>query len=183
MNLNATSSRYLPGRVLTKISVRSSAKNGHPRSALGPEVIMRHLPGTHRDGVIYWQTGFGTSLLRLPLISAIGALMRRLKTTLLMSGLIAVPGAHSAELPPPARAARYMTTCTPYGGGFYYISGSDTCIAFGGYVRSDYGFNVTGARVPHYSGVAGAQDRSVSQHSTRHRGTFQIDTRTQTSYG
>jgi len=73
--------------------------------------------------------------------------------------------------------------CTLYGDGFYYIPGSDTCIRFSGYVRADYGFNVAGARTPHYSGVNGTQTREVSRFSTRHRGSFAVDTRTQTAYG
>jgi hypothetical protein len=73
--------------------------------------------------------------------------------------------------------------CTLYGEGFYYIPGSDICLKIGGYVRADYGWNVTGARTVHYTGAPGAQDRSVSPYSTRHRAHFNFDSRTQTAYG
>src|ERR1700745_1880079 len=96
------------------------------------------------------------------------------------AGLVAVAGAQAADLPVKAAPVQYVKICTLYGDGFYYIPGSDTCIKFQGYIRSDYGWNTTGARTPQYSGGAGAQDRTVTRHSTRHRGSFAIDPRTQT---
>jgi hypothetical protein len=111
--------------------------------------------------------------------------MKMVKSLLLGSaaGLVAVAGAQAADLPVKAKPVEYVKICTLYGEGYYYIPGSDTCIRFGGYVRADYGWNVAGARTPAYSGTQGAQDRTVSQYSTRHRGNLQIDTRTQTQYG
>jgi hypothetical protein len=111
--------------------------------------------------------------------------MKMVKSLLLGSaaGMAAVAVAQAADLPVKAAPVQYVKICTLYGDGFYYIPGSDTCIKFSGYVRSDYGWNTTGARSPHYTGPAGAQDRSVSRYSTRHRGSFAIDTRTQTAYG
>jgi hypothetical protein len=111
--------------------------------------------------------------------------MKMVKSLLLGSaaGVAAVAVAQAADLPVKAAPVQYVKICTLYGDGFYYIPGSDTCIKFLGYIRSDYGFNVTGARTPHYTGLNGAQDRLVSRYSTRHRGSFAIDTRTQTAYG
>jgi hypothetical protein len=97
--------------------------------------------------------------------------------------LVAVAGAQAADLPVKAKPVQYVKICTLYGDGFYYIPGSDTCIRFSGYIRADYGYNVTGARTAQYSGAAGARDRTVSNYSTRHRGSFSVDTRTQTAYG
>jgi Porin subfamily len=104
---------------------------------------------------------------------------------LLASGaaLAVVTGAQGADLPLKAKPVQYVKICTLYGEGYYYIPGTDTCIKFGGYVRADFGFNGTGARNPQYSGTAGAQDRTVSPFSTRHRARIAIDTRTQTQYG
>ena len=99
------------------------------------------------------------------------------------AGLVSVVGAQAADLPVKAKPVEYVRICTLYGDGFYYIPGSDTCIRFSGYVRADYGYNVRGARQTHYFGVFGAQDRTVNNYSTRHRGSFSIDTRTQTAYG
>jgi hypothetical protein len=111
--------------------------------------------------------------------------MKMVKSLLLGSaaGVVAVAGAAAADLPVKAKPVQYVKICTLYGDGFYYIPGSDTCIRFTGYIRADYGYGVTGARTPNYSGAAGANDRTVNNFSTRHRGSFSIDTRTQTAYG
>ena len=111
--------------------------------------------------------------------------MKMVKSLLLGSaaGLVVVTGAQAADLPVKAAPVQYVKICTLYGDGFYYIPGSDTCIRFSGYIRADYGYNVTGARTAQYAGAAGAHDRTVSAYSTRHRGSFSVDTRTQTAYG
>src|SRR5262245_47812796 len=111
--------------------------------------------------------------------------MKMLKSVLLgsASGLVAVSGTWAANLPGKAKPVEYVKICSLYGEGFYYIPGTDICLKIGGYVRADYGFNVTGARTVHYTGAAGAQDRSVSPYSTRHRAAFNFDSRTQTAYG
>jgi hypothetical protein len=111
--------------------------------------------------------------------------MKMVKSLLLGSaaGMVAIAGAQAADLPVKAKPVQYVKICTLYGDGFYYIPGSDTCIKFSGYIRADYGYNVTGARTVNYSGAAGAQDRTTNNYSTRHRGSFSVDTRTQTAYG
>src|SRR5688572_9227149 len=111
--------------------------------------------------------------------------MKMVKSLLLGSaaGMVAIAGAQAADLPVKAKPVQYVKICTLYGDGFYYIPGSDTCIKFSGYIRADYGYNVTGARTANYTGAAGAQDRATNNYSTRHRGSFSIDTRTQTAYG
>src|SRR6266700_4006910 len=113
------------------------------------------------------------------------SIMRMVKTLLLGSAasIVGVAGAQAADLPVKAKPVEYVKVCNLYGVGFYYVPGTDTCIQVGGVVRADYGWNVTGARTTHYSGTAGAQDRSVSPYSTRHRAQLSIDTRTQTAYG
>ncbi len=111
--------------------------------------------------------------------------MKMVKSLLLGSaaGLVAVAGAQAADLPVKAKPVRYVKICTLYGDGFYYIPGTDTCIRFSGYIRSDYGWNVTGARTPQYTGAPGAHDRTSHEYTTRHRANFHVDTRTQTAYG
>ena len=91
--------------------------------------------------------------------------MKMVKSLLLGSaaGLVVVAGAQAADLPVKAAPVQYVKICTLYGDGFYYIPGSDTCIRFSGYIRADYGYNVTGARTAHYAGAAGAHDRTVSE--------------------
>src|SRR5687767_15623275 len=111
--------------------------------------------------------------------------MKMVKSLLLgtAAGLVAVAGAQAADMPVKAAPVQYVKICTLYGDGFYYIPGTDTCIRFSGYVRADYGYNVTGARRPQYARDEGAKDRTVNAYSTRHRGSFSTDSRTQTAYG
>jgi hypothetical protein len=99
------------------------------------------------------------------------------------AALTAISSAQAADLPVKAKPVEYVKICSLYGEGFYYIPGTDICLKVGGYVQADYGWNLTGARTPHYTGAAGAQDRSVSPYSTRHRAHFNFDSRTQTAYG
>src|SRR4029450_13581868 len=111
--------------------------------------------------------------------------MRRVKSLLLGSaaGLAAVSGTQAADLPVKAKPVEYVKICSLYGEGFYYIPGTDICLKIGGYVRADYGWNVTGARTVHYSGGPGAQDRSVSPYSPRPPERFNFASRSQTAYG
>jgi len=108
--------------------------------------------------------------------------MKMVKSLLLSSaaGLVAVAGAQAADLPVKAAPVQYVKICTLYGDGFYYIPGSDTCIKFGGYVRSDYNWN---GRTPAVQGAPAAQDRTVARWTTRHRANLITDARTQTGYG
>jgi hypothetical protein len=99
------------------------------------------------------------------------------------AALTAISSAQAADLPVKAKPVEYVKICSLYGEGFYYIPGTDICLKVGGYVQSDYGWNVNGARTPFYTGAGGAQDRSVSPYSTRHRAHFNFDSRTQTAYG
>jgi Porin subfamily len=100
-----------------------------------------------------------------------------------VAALTAISSTQAADLPVKAQPVQYVKICDLYGAGFYYIPGSDICLKIGGYVQADYGWNVTGARTPHYSGGAGAQDRTVNPYSTRNRASFNFDSRSQTSYG
>src|SRR4051794_15105905 len=111
--------------------------------------------------------------------------MKMVKSLLLGSaaGLAAVSGTQAADLPVKAKPVEYVKICSLYGEGFYYIPGTDICLKIGGYVRADYGWNVTGARTVQYTGAPGAQDRSVSPYSTQHRASFNFDSRSQTAYG
>src|SRR5262245_598235 len=111
--------------------------------------------------------------------------MRMGKRLLLGSaaGFVAVSVAQAADLPVKAKPVEYVRICSLYGEGFYYIPGSDICLKIGGYVQADYGWNHAGQGQPHYTGGNGAQDRSVSPYSTRHRANFSFDSRSQTAYG
>jgi hypothetical protein len=111
--------------------------------------------------------------------------MKMVKSLLLGSaaGLAAVSGTQAADLPVKAKPVEYVKICSFYGEGFYYIPGTDICLKVGGYVRADYRWNATGGGQPHYTAAGGAQDRSVSPYSMRHRAHFNFDSRSQTAYG
>jgi len=111
--------------------------------------------------------------------------MKIMKRLLLGStaGLVAVSGTQAADLPVKAKPVQYVKICSLYGEGFYYIPGTEICLKIGGYVQADYGWNHAGSGQPHYTGANGAQDRTVQPYSTRHRGSFNFDSRTQTAYG
>jgi hypothetical protein len=99
------------------------------------------------------------------------------------AALTAITSAQAADLPVKAKPVEYVKICSLFGEGFYYIPGTDICLKIGGYVQADYGWNHAGSGQPHYTGGNGAQDRSVSPYSTRHRAHFNFDSRSQTAYG
>ena len=98
------------------------------------------------------------------------------------AGLIAVGGAHAADLPIKAKAVEYVKVCSLYGAGFYYIAGTDTCVKLGGYLRVDVLAN-TNAHAGNTSGAGGAQNRFTNAYTWRTREDLTIDTRTATEYG
>ena len=109
--------------------------------------------------------------------------MKMVKSLLLGSaaGLVAVAGAHAADLPVKAKAVEYVKVCAAYGAGYFYIPGTDTCLKIGGYARFDTYFNATGTFNPMITG--GAYTDRTSDVIMRARGVFDMDARTQTEYG
>src|SRR5215470_8798412 len=99
------------------------------------------------------------------------------------AALTAISSTQAADLPVKAKPVEYVKICSLYGEGFYYIPGTDICLKIGGYVQADYAWNTFGNGQPHYNGANGAQDRTVNPYSSRHRASFNFDSRTQTSYG
>jgi len=96
--------------------------------------------------------------------------------------LIAMSGAQAADLSVKAKAVEYVRICSPYGAGFYYIPGTDTCIKLGGFLRVDAAFNgsvYNGA----YAGQLGAHNRLTNYYTSRSRQDLTVDTRTATAYG
>ncbi|MDA8869928.1 porin [Rhizobiaceae bacterium] len=68
----------------------------------------------------------------------------KLKTLLLGSAaaLIAVTGARAADaVVAEPENVDYVRVCDLYGAGFFYIPGTETCLGFSGYVRTDITFN------------------------------------------
>jgi Porin subfamily len=83
----------------------------------------------------------------------------------------------------PARSREHLETCGLTVDGFYLVPGTDTCLRISGYARIDYGWHASSVQVPQTTGAAGAQDRTVDLHQTRHRLLLQLDSRTPTEAG
>jgi hypothetical protein len=78
----------------------------------------------------------------------------------------------------------YVRICSPYGAGFFYLPGTDTCIKLGGYLRVDTTFNGSNVyEAPAWSGDAGQGNRFIDQIIGRSRLALTVDTRTATEYG
>ena len=111
--------------------------------------------------------------------------MKMVKSLLLgtAAGIAAMSGAQAADLPVKAKAVEYVKICSLYGAGFYYVPGTDTCIKFGGYLRTDVTVGGNTQNNPAVNGNNGAQDRFAHDWQSRARLQFTIDTRTASQYG
>src|SRR5438445_249519 len=109
--------------------------------------------------------------------------MRAVKRFVLGSALVAMGGAQAADLPVKAKAVEYVKICSPYGAGFYYIPGTDTCIKLGGYLRVDVLANTNTDDTGNVFGQGAAKNRYTNGYTWRSREDLSIDTRTQTEYG
>ena len=89
------------------------------------------------------------------------------------TAMVAVSGAQAADAvvvdPEPVE---YVRVCDAYGSGFFYIPGTETCIKFGGYVRTFYAVTHT---------TTGGVETSATDWASRAR--MQIDTRNETDWG
>ena len=97
--------------------------------------------------------------------------------------LLATSGASGADLPVKAKPIEYVKICTPYGPGFFFIPGTDTCMKIGGYLRVDTTFNGGIQGTPAWNGDAGQHNRYFDYFAARSRMLLSIDTRTATEYG
>jgi hypothetical protein len=100
-----------------------------------------------------------------------------------VAGLIAVVGAHAAEMPVKAKAVQYVRVCTLYGDGFYYIPGTQTCMKIGGFVRAEIKYDAIGSFEPAINGANAQFFRGGDQIDTRVRTGIWLDAREQTAYG
>jgi hypothetical protein len=98
-------------------------------------------------------------------------------------GLLAINGAYAADLPVKAKPLEYVRICSPYGIGFFYIPGTDTCIKLGGYLRFDSSFNAGIFNQPAWAGDIGQANRYRDYYAARARMALTVDTRTATEYG
>src|SRR6201991_659023 len=111
--------------------------------------------------------------------------MKMVKSLILGSaaGLLAMGGAQAAGLPVKAKAVEYVRICSPYGAGFFFIPGTDTCIKIGGYLRADTTFNGGYHGQPAWSSYLGQQTRFLDSFVSRSRLALTFDPRTATEYG
>src|SRR5437762_9699269 len=99
------------------------------------------------------------------------------------AGLGAMSGAQAADLPVKAKPVEYVRICSLYGGGFFYIPGTDTCIKLGGYLRVDVLANTNTDDTGNTSGAGAAKNRFTNGYTWRSREDLTLDTRTATEYG
>jgi hypothetical protein len=76
-----------------------------------------------------------------------------------------------------------VKVCSLYGQGFYYIPGTETCIKFGGFLRTEWDFNSAPSFVTFFNGANAQFSRGGDQVSWRARAVLSGDIREQTSYG
>jgi hypothetical protein len=109
--------------------------------------------------------------------------MKMVKSLLLgtAAGLVAMTGAQAADLPVKAKPVQYVKICSLYGAGFYYIPGTDTCLKVGGFLRAEVNINAGGSFNPYRAQNLDTPARSYT--TTRTRGAFTLDARSQTEYG
>jgi hypothetical protein len=86
------------------------------------------------------------------------------------AALAAVSGAQAADAIVAAEPEplEYVRVCDAFGTGFFYIPGTETCLKFGGYVRTQIDFE---------------DDLAIKNRKTFTRAQFNIDTRTETELG
>ena len=106
-----------------------------------------------------------------------GLQMKTIKSLVLGSaaGLLAVGGAQAADLPVKAKAVEYVRICSLYGGGFYYIPGTDTCIKIGGYLRAEAAINANSDSGGNFNGAGGANNRFTNAFTWRGRSALRAD--------
>jgi hypothetical protein len=76
-----------------------------------------------------------------------------------------------------------VKVCSLYGDGFYYIPGTQTCMKFGGFLRTEWDVDAGGSFTTFTNGQNAQFYRSGDQLTTRARGVLTMDVREQTSYG
>ena len=76
-----------------------------------------------------------------------------------------------------------MKVSALYGDGFYYIPGTQTCIKFGGFLRTEWDVNAGGSLTTFTAGTNAQFYRTGDQLTTRARGVLTYDVREQSSYG
>lgn len=91
------------------------------------------------------------------------------------AAMVAVSSAQAADaVVVEAEPVEYVRVCDAYGSGFFFIPGTETCLRFGGYVRTQY------TKLNSEGQTSGA-DVDTTQWSTRIN--LDVDTRNETEWG
>jgi hypothetical protein len=75
-----------------------------------------------------------------------------------------------------------VKVCNLYGDGFYYIPGTQTCLKFGGFLRTEWDANAGGSFTPFFA-TNGLQTRGNDTLTTRARAVLTADVREQSAFG
>lgn len=108
-----------------------------------------------------------------------------IKSVLLSSAAVFISTAvsHAADaVVLEAEPIEYVRVCDAYGSGYFFIPGTETCIRFGGYVRSGYeSFSVDGTVGGSLNGNVATDDPTFNLWGQR--GRLNIDVRNETDWG
>ena len=80
----------------------------------------------------------------------------------------------------------YVRVCDAYGAGFFYIPGTETCLAISGYVRMQVGgetWKNTGDSASYLAAFSAATNDAVDGYAVRTRGRVNFDARSDTEWG
>ncbi|MEW5421571.1 porin [Amorphus sp. 3PC139-8] len=89
-------------------------------------------------------------------------------------GLLATTGVEAGDLPIAPEPIDYVRVCDAFGAGYYYIPGTDTCLALRGRVR---------AEMRYYDNDFAPRWRDFNSTGFRARGYVYMDSRTNTEFG
>jgi len=108
----------------------------------------------------------------------------KLKSLLFGSAAIlaAGTGAQAADLPT-AEPVEYVRICDAFGTGFFYIPGTDTCLAIGGMVRADFTYTDFDSSSDNANDNVNGRHREFNNYRELVRGEINLDARTQTDFG
>lgn len=75
----------------------------------------------------------------------LGMLFLKLRSFLVLACLcVAIPAWGAGKVSPTSSPVDYVRICDAFGRGFHYISGTETCLKFSGYVRAEIGLKERG---------------------------------------
>jgi hypothetical protein len=86
-----------------------------------------------------------------------------------VSSILSSNAVYAADFSVKAKAVDFVTMCTSYAAGFFFIPETDTCIKLGGYLRVDTTFNGGPQGKPAWNGDLTQQNRYRDYYAARSR--------------